>query len=65
MLDINQIRADFAAYLADHAGTRHSLDAALMYVVERAYQQGIEDAGKVPLVLLERVAVLDGVGVAA
>lgn len=43
MIDINQIRADFARYLAEHAATRHSLDAALMHVVERAYQQGIRD----------------------
>lgn len=43
MLDLNQVRADFADFLADHAGTRHSLDAALMHVVERAYQQGLAD----------------------
>lgn len=43
MLDINLIRADFAAYLAAHASTRHSLDAALMHVVQRAYRQGMTD----------------------
>ena len=48
MLDLNQVRADFAAFLVDHAGHRHSLDAALMHVVERAYQQGIADAGLIP-----------------
>lgn len=52
MLDLNQVRADFAGFLADHAGTRHSLDAALMHVVERAYQQGIEDAGRGPYTAL-------------
>lgn len=48
MLDLNQVRADFAAFLVDHAGHRHSLDAALMHVVERAYQQGIADAVLIP-----------------
>jgi hypothetical protein len=48
MLDLNQVRADFADFLADHAGTRHSLDAALMHVVERAYQQGMADAWRAP-----------------
>lgn len=43
MLDINRVRSDFAAYLAEHAATRYSLDAALMHVVERAYRQGLED----------------------
>lgn len=43
MIDINQIRADFAAYLAEHAATRHSLDAALMHVVGAAYRKGLED----------------------
>jgi hypothetical protein len=48
MLDLNQIRADFAAFLACNANRRHSLDAALMHVVEQAYQQGLEDARRVP-----------------
>ncbi len=43
MLDLNRVRADFATYLVGHAGKRHSLDAALMHVVERAYQQGLAD----------------------
>lgn len=43
MLDIKIVRADFAAYLAAHAGTKHSLDAALMHVVEQAYRQGLDD----------------------
>jgi len=43
MLDLNQVRADFAAHLAANASTRHSLDAALMHVVERSYQRGLED----------------------
>lgn len=49
MLDLNTIRADFAAYLVAHAATRHSLDAALMHVVERAYQQGIADGRQDPV----------------
>lgn len=43
MLDLNTIRADFAAFLAANAATKHSLDAALMYVVEMAYQQGMAE----------------------
>lgn len=48
MLDLNQVRADFAEYLASNANKRHSLDAALMHVVERAYQKGMADAVSVP-----------------
>ena len=42
MLDLNSIRAEFAQRLAADS-TRFSMDAALAYVVERAYQQGILD----------------------
>jgi hypothetical protein len=43
MIDLNDIRAQFAAFLASNANRRHSLDAALMHVVEQAYQRGMED----------------------
>lgn len=43
MLDLNDIRAQFAAFLASNANKRNSLDAALMHVVEQAYQRGIAD----------------------
>jgi dissimilatory sulfite reductase (desulfoviridin) alpha/beta subunit len=43
MLDINHIRAELAAHLADKAHLRHSLDAAVMHVVQLAYQQGMHD----------------------
>ena len=59
MLDINQIRADFAGYLQAHAASRHSLDAALMHVVEMAYRQGYTDALHVPTVLTEPIADMD------
>lgn len=59
MLDLNQIRADFAAHLARHAATRHSLDAALMHVVESAYQKGLADALQVPPVLRHPITDLD------
>lgn len=49
MLDLNTIRADFAAFLAAHAATKHSLDAALMRVVEHAYQQGLTDGVEMAL----------------
>ena len=48
MLDLNQVRADFATYLASNANKRHSLDAALMHVVQKAYQKGMADAAIVP-----------------
>lgn len=59
MLDLNQIRADFAAHLGTHANRRHSLDAALMHVVERAYQKGLNDALSLPPVLADTPAHLD------
>jgi len=59
MLDLNRVRADFADFLADHAGTRHSLDAALMHVVERAYQQGLDDAVLVPVAVSAPIADID------
>lgn len=43
MLDINHIRAELARELADTASHRHSLDAAVMHVVEIAYRRGLED----------------------
>lgn len=59
MLDLNQIRADFSAHLGAHANRRHSLDAALMHVVERAYQKGLSDALSLPPVLADAPAHLD------
>lgn len=59
MLDLNAVRAAFAAFLVDHAGHRHSLDAALMHVVERAYQQGLADGSLVPVVVSAPIHVLD------
>lgn len=44
MLDINKIRAEMATYLAENASHRHSLDSAVMHVVQIAYQQGMHDA---------------------
>ena len=54
-LDLNQVRADSAGFLATHAASRHSLDAALMHVVEAAYQKGLFDALQVPAVLREPI----------
>ena len=59
MLDLNQIRADFAEFLASNASKRHSLDAALMHVVEGAYQKGLYDALQVPTVLQNTVTHMD------
>ena len=59
MLDLNRVRADFADFLADHSGRRHSLDAALMHVVEQAYQQGLADAVVVPAAVSAPIADLD------
>ena len=59
MLDLNRVRADFADFLADHSGRRHSLDAALMHVVEQAYQQGLADAAAVPAAVSAPISDLD------
>ena len=59
MLDLNRVRADFADFLADHSGRRHSLDAALMHVVEHAYQQGLADAAAVPAAVSAPISDLD------
>lgn len=56
-LDLNQVRAQFADFLSAHSGRRHSLDAALMHVVESAYRKGLEDAEKVPDVLRDALPV--------
>jgi hypothetical protein len=43
MLDVNTLRKEFAQQLLDdHA--RFSFDRALMYVLNKAYQQGLKDA---------------------
>lgn len=43
MLDLNQIRREFADHLAADP-TRFRMDSALAHVVTLAYQQGIKDA---------------------
>jgi hypothetical protein len=43
MLDLNTMRAEFAAYLTDNFHKSKSLDAALMHVLTRAYEQGMAD----------------------
>jgi hypothetical protein len=58
-LDLNTVRADFAGYLASNASRRHSLDAALMHVVESAYQKGLADALLVPAVLRDAIPDVD------
>jgi hypothetical protein len=58
-LDLNAVRADFACFLSSHASKRHSLDAALMHVVEAAYQKGLADALFVPAVLRDAFPNLD------
>jgi len=58
-LDLNLVRADFADYLASNASKPHSLDAALMHVVEAAYQKGLADALFVPTVLRDAIPDLD------
>lgn len=44
MLDLNKARVIFADHLQEHAGQRHSLDAALMAACEWAYRAGLRDA---------------------
>lgn len=42
MLDLNEIRAEFATFLAEDP-TRFRMDAALAHVVTMAYQRGVAD----------------------
>lgn len=44
MLDMNDIRRQMAEYLAENASHRHSIDAAVMHVVQIAYRKGMADA---------------------
>ena len=44
MLDLDAIRAEFAAHLAANSGQRWRLDASVAHVVEIAYRKGLEDA---------------------
>lgn len=48
MLDLNAMRAEFAAYLTDNFHKSKSLDAALMHVLTRAYEQGLADGAAQP-----------------
>lgn len=48
MLDIADMREVFAKYLIQNYHNSKSLDAALMHVIERAYQQGLKDAEQKP-----------------
>lgn len=45
MLDLNQIRREFAAFMAADP-TRWRMDAALAHVCEMAYRKGLEDGAK-------------------
>lgn len=45
-LYLDEIRSEFAKFLSENANVRFSLDKALAYVVEKAYQQGVEDGQK-------------------
>ena len=47
MIDLNNVRKEFAAFLSADPG-RFRMDAALAHVVTMAYQQGIKDAQAVP-----------------
>ena len=46
MIDLNNVRKEFAAFLSADPG-RFRMDAALAHVVTMAYQQGIKDAREV------------------
>ena len=47
MIDLNNVRKEFAAFISSDPG-RFRMDAALAHVVTMAYQQGIKDAREVP-----------------
>lgn len=42
-LMLDNIRAEFARFLADDPNARFRMDAALAHVVTKAYQQGLDD----------------------
>lgn len=44
MLDLDDIRAEFARHLAANAGQRWRLDATIAHVCEIAYRAGLADA---------------------
>jgi len=44
MICLDQLREEFARYLAEHTETRWGMDAALMHVCRIAYEQGRADA---------------------
>lgn len=48
MLDLNSLRDKFAQYLVGRSGERHSMDGALMYIGQIAYNQGLRDAPNMP-----------------
>lgn len=41
MLDLNELRDEFARYLNDNMGSRHSMDGALMHACRIAYERGL------------------------
>jgi len=43
MLDLNQLRAEFNRYLAEHTHTRRGLDAALLHVCRLAFEAGMRE----------------------
>lgn len=47
MLDLNQLRKEFARYMTEE-NTRGSLDAALFHVLRIAYEAGRKDAAPTP-----------------
>ena len=44
MLNLDEVRKDFAHFLASDPAGRWRMDAAMAYVVEKAYNQGLLDA---------------------
>lgn len=41
MLDLNELRDEFARYLNDNTGQRHSMDGALLHACRIAYERGL------------------------
>jgi len=57
LLDLNQIRAEYAQFLAADPQAKWRMDAALAHVVTLAYRRGLEDAKAMPPACVDLSAV--------
>ena len=46
MIDLDQVRKEFAEFLQSDPQGRWRMDAALAHVITKAYEQGLKDANQ-------------------